>query len=73
MITKNYDPAKCLKAKMQTPQMDEYTEQIQRSHINETHQIRELKKKTYTKSSKHRIDRNIEFIVFTKRDAAATI
>ena len=30
---------------MQTPPLDEYTEQIQRSQINETHQIRELKKK----------------------------
>ena len=31
-------------AKMQTPELEEYTEKIQRNHIHETHQIRELKK-----------------------------
>ena len=35
---------------MQTPPLDEYTEQIQRSQINETHQIRELKKKQNLKT-----------------------
>ena len=30
---------------MQARQLDEYTEQTQRSQIDETHQIRELKKK----------------------------
>ena len=32
MITKNYVPAKYITAKKQTPQLDEYTEKIQRSH-----------------------------------------
>ena len=41
---KIYVPAKYLTAKLQTPQLDEYTKPIQRSHIHETHQIRELKK-----------------------------
>ena len=40
---KIYVPAKYLTAKLQTPQLDEYTKPIQRSHIHETHQIRELK------------------------------
>ena len=43
---KLYVPAKHLAAKMQTPQLDKYTEQIQQSHIQETHQVPELKKNT---------------------------
>ena len=34
---KIYVPAKYLTAKLQTPQLDDYTEQIQRRHIHETH------------------------------------
>ena len=37
---KIYVPANYLTAKLQTAQLDEYTEQIQRSHIHETNQIR---------------------------------
>ena len=37
---KIYVPAKYLTVKLQTPQLDGYAEQIQRSHIHETHQIR---------------------------------
>ena len=49
---KIYVPAKYLTAKLQTPQLDGDTEQIQRSHIHETHQIRELKKQVHNLKTK---------------------
>ena len=51
---KIYVLAKHLTAKLQTPQLDEYTEQIQRSRIHETHQIRELKKQIHSLKTKTR-------------------
>ena len=49
---KIYVPAKYLTAKLQIPQLDVYTEQIQRSHIHETHQIRKLKKQMHNLKTK---------------------
>ena len=46
-------PANYLTAKLQIPQLDEYTEQIQRSHIHETHQIRELKNQIHSLKTKN--------------------
>ena len=58
---KIYVPAKYLTAKLQTPQLDDYTEQIQRSHIHETHQIRELKKQIYyLKTKNHQLIARLE-------------
>ena len=39
--------------KITNPQLDDYTEQIQRSHIHETHQIRELKKQIHNLITKN--------------------
>ena len=50
---KIYVPAKYLTAKLQTPQLDDHTEQIQRSHIHETHQIWELKKQIHSLKTKN--------------------
>ena len=58
---KIYVPAKNLTAKLQTPQLDDYTEQIQRSHINETHQTWELKKQIHNlKTKNHQLIARLE-------------
>ena len=58
---KIYVPAKYLTAKLQTPKLDDYTEQIQRSHILETHQIRELKKQIHNlKTKNHQLIARLE-------------
>ena len=58
---KMYVPAKYLTEKLQTPQLDDYTEQIQRSHIHETHQIRKLKKQIHNlKRKNHQLIARLE-------------
>ena len=58
---KIYVPAKYLTAKLQTPQLDDYTEQIQRSHIHKTHQIRELNKQIHNlKTKNHQLIARLE-------------
>ena len=58
---KIYGPAKYLTAKLQIPQLDDYTEQIQRSHIHETHQTRELEKQIHNlKTKNHQLIARVE-------------
>ena len=61
MSIKKSVPAKYLTAKLQTPLLDDYTEQIRRSHIHETHQIRELKKQIHNlKTKNHQLIARLE-------------